>query len=193
LWSPTSGLVPFDRQIGQEEQVPRLGDYSANAAKSSAYAARKTYPMSSGIGLCSLIALMKLIHEARYSMNQVPPRLNVTEHVTGALKNPMPWPVGLPFVSECQQARHICSARDQRVKHSFDCLGVGDPTVALATKLRGYFDDWVRKRSKRLDFAGTPAQIFFGSFRLFIEVQGTIVNVNDAPGPPVRGDSTPEI
>ena len=37
------------------------------------------------------------------------------------------------------------------------------------------------RRSRGLDFKGTPEQIFLGSFRLFLEAQGTIVNVNDAP------------
>jgi Zn-dependent peptidase ImmA (M78 family)/transcriptional regulator with XRE-family HTH domain len=57
----------------------------------------------------------------------------------------------------------------------------GEPTVARATKLREYFDEWVAKRNKNLDFKGTAEQTFFGSFRLFLEVQGTVVNVNDAP------------
>jgi Zn-dependent peptidase ImmA (M78 family)/transcriptional regulator with XRE-family HTH domain len=58
---------------------------------------------------------------------------------------------------------------------------LGEPTVARATQLREFFDDWMGRRSRGLDFKGTPEQIFLGSFRLFLEAQGTIVNVNDAP------------
>ncbi|KIZ41431.1 hypothetical protein OO17_15105 [Rhodopseudomonas palustris] len=47
--------------------------------------------------------------------------------------------------------------------------------------MREFFDDWLERRSTGLDFHGTPEQIFFGAFRMFLEALGTIVNVNDAP------------
>jgi Zn-dependent peptidase ImmA (M78 family)/transcriptional regulator with XRE-family HTH domain len=59
-------------------------------------------------------------------------------------------------------------------------LPLGQPTIARATKLREFFDDWMAHR-RGLDFRGTPEQVFLGSFRLFLEAQGTIVNINDAP------------
>jgi Zn-dependent peptidase ImmA (M78 family)/transcriptional regulator with XRE-family HTH domain len=57
----------------------------------------------------------------------------------------------------------------------------GDPTPALANKLRSFFDEWLAARNSRLGFTGTPEQVFLGGFRTFLEVQGTIVNTNNAP------------
>jgi Zn-dependent peptidase ImmA (M78 family) len=57
----------------------------------------------------------------------------------------------------------------------------GDPTPGLAKRLRTFFDKWLAPRSNGFGFTGTPEQVFLGGFRTFLEVQGTIVNTNDAP------------
>jgi Zn-dependent peptidase ImmA (M78 family)/transcriptional regulator with XRE-family HTH domain len=57
----------------------------------------------------------------------------------------------------------------------------GKPTTAFATELRAFFDEWHSLREKSLDFHGSPEQNFLGALRLFLEVQGTVVNQNDAP------------
>jgi len=57
----------------------------------------------------------------------------------------------------------------------------GEPTPALARLIREFFDDWALSRSTEFKFTGQPEQVFFGCFRTFLEVQGTIVNSNDAP------------
>jgi Zn-dependent peptidase ImmA (M78 family)/transcriptional regulator with XRE-family HTH domain len=62
-----------------------------------------------------------------------------------------------------------------------DELPRGPVSIALATGLRRYFEGWAASRIKSLDITGTPEQIFLGAFRLFVEAQGTIVNINDAP------------
>lgn len=60
-------------------------------------------------------------------------------------------------------------------------VDTGPPTVKRAASLRCYFDDWFEKRRRRLAFAGSYEQIFLGAFRLFLEAQGTVVNINQAP------------
>ncbi|WLB50774.1 helix-turn-helix domain-containing protein [Bradyrhizobium japonicum] len=57
----------------------------------------------------------------------------------------------------------------------------GKLSVATATKLRSYFDEWLSPRQQRLGFTGTDEQKFFGALRIFIEAQGTVVRVNQAP------------
>ncbi|WP_341990345.1 XRE family transcriptional regulator [Azorhizobium sp. AG788] len=52
---------------------------------------------------------------------------------------------------------------------------------ARATAFRQSFDEWLHSRKEKLSFAGSPEQKFLGAFRLFLEVQGSVVNVNDAP------------
>ena len=50
-----------------------------------------------------------------------------------------------------------------------------------ATEIRAIFDAWYRSRAVTLGFSGSPEQKFFSAFRLFIEVQGGVLQVNDAP------------
>lgn len=61
-------------------------------------------------------------------------------------------------------------------------LDVGPPTVKRAASLRDFFDEWFTQRKREFAFTGSTEQAFLGAFRLFIEAQGTIVNVNQAPG-----------
>lgn len=58
---------------------------------------------------------------------------------------------------------------------------------ARATELRRAFDAWLEKRRSDLGFSGTPEQRFIGALRLFFEVQGGVVNVNDAPSTDYMG------
>lgn len=55
------------------------------------------------------------------------------------------------------------------------------PSTELATSVRAQFEDWYRRVGSRLALTGTHEQNFFNAFRIFLEAQGTIVNVNDAP------------
>lgn len=57
----------------------------------------------------------------------------------------------------------------------------GKPTIKLAGDLRSYFDEWLGPRQDKFGFSGLPEQVFLASLRLFLEVQGTVVNQNDAP------------
>ena len=50
-----------------------------------------------------------------------------------------------------------------------------------AAVLREFFDDWFQRREGALGFVGTDEQCFLSALRLFFEVQGGIVNINDAP------------
>lgn len=52
---------------------------------------------------------------------------------------------------------------------------------SFTVELRTYFDQWLSARSEKLAFTGTEEQRFFGAFRLFLEAQGTVVRVNQAP------------
>ena len=56
----------------------------------------------------------------------------------------------------------------------------GPPNSVTAQKLRSYFDGWRQKREDALEFAGEADQRFLQAFRLFLEVQGTTVNINAA-------------
>ena len=49
-----------------------------------------------------------------------------------------------------------------------------------ARDLRIFFQDWFDERRDDLGFVGSEEQIFMQSFRLFMEVQGLIININDA-------------
>jgi transcriptional regulator with XRE-family HTH domain len=55
------------------------------------------------------------------------------------------------------------------------------PDSQAAASLREFFDNWHEGRRDRLGFVGSHDQAFLGAFRLFLEVQGLIVNINDAP------------
>lgn len=57
----------------------------------------------------------------------------------------------------------------------------GRPTEVRARTIREFFDDWVNGRQDSFAFVGEDEQVFLASLRLFFEVQGTIVNQNDAP------------
>lgn len=50
-----------------------------------------------------------------------------------------------------------------------------------ARSLRRYFDDWLKKRRHSLQLLGTAEQTFFSGLRIFLEAQGVVVRVNDAP------------
>ena len=58
---------------------------------------------------------------------------------------------------------------------------VGKLTSRLGGEIRLYFDEWMASRSQKFQFSGTDEQKFFSSFRLFLEAQGSIIRVNDAP------------
>lgn len=55
------------------------------------------------------------------------------------------------------------------------------PSNKRATALRTLFDEWLAPRSKKFAFTGTPEQRFMSAFRLFFEIQGGVLNVNEAP------------
>lgn len=50
-----------------------------------------------------------------------------------------------------------------------------------ATEIRGAFDAWYKPRAASFGFSGTTEQKFMNALRLFLEVQGIVLNVNDAP------------
>ncbi|CAA2106910.1 hypothetical protein MBUL_03901 [Methylobacterium bullatum] len=58
---------------------------------------------------------------------------------------------------------------------------------ARAVELRWVFDQWLAQRQEAFGFAGAPEQRFLGALRLFFEVQGGVVNVNDAPATDYMG------
>lgn len=54
-------------------------------------------------------------------------------------------------------------------------------TKLRATTMRNIFDEWHRPRASLLGFSGTLEQRFMSALRLFFEIQGGVLNVNDAP------------
>jgi len=56
-----------------------------------------------------------------------------------------------------------------------------------AIELRSAFDDWLAPRASVLDFSGMPEQRFMSAVRLFFEVQGGVLNINDAPADDYMG------
>lgn len=50
-----------------------------------------------------------------------------------------------------------------------------------ARELRAAFDEWLAPRQANFAFTGTDEQRFMGALRLFYEIQGGVLNVNDAP------------
>ena len=56
-----------------------------------------------------------------------------------------------------------------------------------ARMLRNAFDIWFNPRKSALGFSGLPEQCFMSAFRLFFEVQGGVLNVNDAPSDDYMG------
>ena len=62
-----------------------------------------------------------------------------------------------------------------------NAVPTGKPTTKTALSLRKYFDDWLVRRRAGLALSGTPEQTFFAALRIFLEAQGTLVRVNDAP------------
>jgi Zn-dependent peptidase ImmA (M78 family)/transcriptional regulator with XRE-family HTH domain len=50
-----------------------------------------------------------------------------------------------------------------------------------ANAMREFFDAWLGPRATKFEFSGTDDQRFLSSFRLFMEVQGVITRINDAP------------
>ena len=68
------------------------------------------------------------------------------------------------------------------------------PTVRIAktpkrraTELRNAFDAWLEPRVAALNFTGAPEHRFMSALRLFFEVQGGVLNVNDAPSDDYMG------
>jgi Zn-dependent peptidase ImmA (M78 family) len=57
----------------------------------------------------------------------------------------------------------------------------GKPTAGSAQALRAFFDDWFAARQAKMELSGTDEQRFMTGFRLFIEAQGAIVRINEAP------------
>lgn len=57
----------------------------------------------------------------------------------------------------------------------------GKPSPQTARSLRRYFDNWLEKRRLSLQLSGTTEQTFFTGLRIFLEAQGIVVRVNDAP------------
>jgi Zn-dependent peptidase ImmA (M78 family)/transcriptional regulator with XRE-family HTH domain len=60
-------------------------------------------------------------------------------------------------------------------------IPTGKLTPKLGGEIRSFFDEWMAARSQKFQFFGTDDQKFFSCFRLFLEVQSSIVRVNDAP------------
>ena len=56
-----------------------------------------------------------------------------------------------------------------------------------ATELRDAFDSWFEPRETALALTGLPEQRFMSALRLFFEVQGGVLNVNDAPSDDYMG------
>lgn len=60
-------------------------------------------------------------------------------------------------------------------------------TKRRAIELRRAFENWFQPRQEALGFTGRAEQKFMAALRLFFEVQGGIVNVNDAPADDFQG------
>lgn len=94
-------------------------------------------------------------------------------------------PDGMQKVWAAEQTSHftaqLVSATEFEKPDWFDYVPKGQPTPKLARALRRYFDEWLSERRGNLGFVGSADQVFFSAFRLFTEVQGNVVRVNEAP------------
>jgi transcriptional regulator with XRE-family HTH domain len=59
-------------------------------------------------------------------------------------------------------------------------IPTGKLTPKLGGEIRSFFDEWMAARSQKFQFFGTDDQKFFSCFRLFLEVQSSIVRVQAA-------------
>lgn len=64
---------------------------------------------------------------------------------------------------------------------------LANSTKRRATELRATFDQWLKPREANLGFSGTYEQRFMGALRLFFEIQGGVLNVNEAPAKDFMG------
>lgn len=94
-------------------------------------------------------------------------------------------PAAMKKIWATQEISHLTFQLATAVQFSAPAWATGAAikilTRASAERLRSTFDEWFGRRRRRLNFIGTDEQVFLAGFRLFIEVQGTLVNINQAP------------
>jgi Zn-dependent peptidase ImmA (M78 family) len=79
------------------------------------------------------------------------------------------------FTAQLAQATRHRTLRTQNV------TSIQEPSAAAARSLRKTFDEWLTARRDKLKFTGPPEQEFLGALRLFFEVHGVVININNAP------------
>jgi Zn-dependent peptidase ImmA (M78 family)/transcriptional regulator with XRE-family HTH domain len=94
-------------------------------------------------------------------------------------------PAGMARIWSAEEVSAVAAQLSKAVKldspNWLKDLPSGKLTPKNALSLRSFFDDWFASRRDKFDLSGTDEQKFLAGFRLFIEAQGSIVRINDAP------------
>ena len=75
----------------------------------------------------------------------------------------------------------LVDATKHQTSRTESVTSIRDPSVRAANNLRETFDDWFRSRRAKFKFAGPEDQVFLAALRLFFQVHGVAININDAP------------
>lgn len=114
---------------------------------------------------------------------------NLPENVTDFRRStPKPARLSPDGMKKIWAAEHVAQATRQLLDVTKATLAKWNTKLEaenLSTKtsseMREFFDSWRGERQQKFAFTGTNEQIFLGCLRLFIESQGTIFRVNQAP------------
>jgi Zn-dependent peptidase ImmA (M78 family)/transcriptional regulator with XRE-family HTH domain len=95
-------------------------------------------------------------------------------------------PAGMARIWSAEEVSAAASQLAKALEFTAPVWSKSVPTAAtlnadFARSLRSFFEEWFASRQKGFDLFGTDEQRFMAGFRLFIEAQGSIVRVNDAP------------
>lgn len=100
-------------------------------------------------------------------------------------------PAGMTRIWRAEQiavfTNQLISALKMNRPEWVERLGRVPVTIDGAATLRRFFKEWVAPREKGFELVGTPEQQTLMAFRLFLEAQGVVVNVNDAPSEDYSG------
>jgi transcriptional regulator with XRE-family HTH domain len=94
-------------------------------------------------------------------------------------------PRGMTKIWAAEKISHFTKQLSKALKYEkpkwVENIPEGKITRDRASQIREFFNEWLAERSEALGFSGTPEQRFLGGFRMFLEAQGTVVNINEAP------------
>lgn len=100
---------------------------------------------------------------------------------TPAALSPRGTKILLNTIKSSEFSKQLAIAVNYKPKNLILRINNANSVIKKAGILRSIFDEWLQKRSSKFSFAGPQEQKFMGGLRLFFEVQGGMVHVNDAP------------